>query len=646
MTNSNNDSEENQSLDISLKDHPFLSVESNLSVNALYNILIKNPILVNMTDEKKETFLTYALKRNNNPIIDLILTSPLLDLNYQDKKGNTYLHISVIQQNIKVIKKLLDKGISINTKNNDGNTALHFAYYINNLDIIKILKEHKDINLNKRNNQGLIAEEIIPTNELDKIAGYEVCMNFDININDELIFNENEAHEKYDLYANKNENRNIKKNNMDSNESGETQYKTEDKKTKKTTSKNDKQNFQKTTKETTNIKNNKNNIKKDDDKFKEKDNNADIKMNNNNVSKNNSSKKNSISDEYGGLISLPFRSGVALRKISNIDVVHNEYDKFIRKESENYNFYAELLNSNRETTQNLKQKGKNNLSSVLENNNISEMNSNIENNNIFDKKINSSSLLNNSLKNNNISLANLSFKNNNNNNHNSSLLNNSNKNNINIINSSHNNNNNITILENIMINCSNKPLLDFLIQINMHKYYNHLNNNGFKDINTIIENAKKDIYITDIGLKNIGINKTGDRAKILIRIKEKANLFEYTIPKSVYHTNNVLEQIEDDENVYKLYEWLKSIRLEQYINNFLNNGYYSIDLLFMQLLSNNPLTDEILKNELGIDKLGHRTRILNKIIEECPSYLDKLKDTVVTFYKNEKIKKCNECVTC
>ena len=67
-----------------------------------------------------------------------------------------------------------------------------------------------------------------------------------------------------------------------------------------------------------------------------------------------------------------------------------------------------------------------------------------------------------------------------------------------------------------------------------------------------------------------------------------------------------------------------------------------MELLFvsnMQLLSNNPLTDEILKNELGIDKLGHRTRILNKIIEECPSYLDKLKDTVVTFYKNEKIKK-------
>lgn len=645
MTNSNNDTEENQSLDISLKDHPFLSVESNLSVNALYNILIKNPILVNMTDEKKETFLTYALKRNNNPIIELILTSPLLDLNYQDKKGNTYLHISVIQQNLKVIQKLLDKGISINAKNNDGNTALHFAYYINNLDIIKILKENKNINLYKRNNQGLIAEEIIPTNELDKIAGYEVCMNFDININDELIFNENESHEKYDLYVNKKEDRNIKKNNMDSNESGETQYKTEDKKTKKTALKNDKKNYQKTTKEQTNIKNNKINIKKDDDKIKYKDNNTDIKINNNNVSKNNSSKKNSISDEYGGLISLPFRSGVALRKISNIDIVHNEYDKFIRKESENYNFYAELLNSNRETIHQLKQKEKNNLSNILENNNASEMNSNLDNN-IFEKKINSSSLLNISLKNNNISLANLSFKNNNNNINNSSILNNSNKNNINIINSSHNNNNNITILENIMINCSNKPLLDFLIQINMHKYYNHLNNNGFKDINTIIENAKNGIYITDARLKNIGINKTGDRAKILIRIKEKANSFEYTIPKSVYHTNNVLEQIEDDENVYKLYELLKSIRLEQYINNFLNNGYFSIDLLFMQFLSNNALTDEILKNELGIDKLGHRTRILNKIIEECPSYLDKLKDTVVTYYNNEQIKKCNECVTC
>ena len=31
--------------------------------------------------------------------------------------------------------------------------------------------------------------------------------------------------------------------------------------------------------------------------------------------------------------------------------------------------------------------------------------------------------------------------------------------------------------------------------------------------------------------------------------------------------------------------------------------------------SNNPITDSILKNEIGIQKLGHRTRILYKLHE-------------------------------
>ena len=216
MTNSINNNGEINSRDISLKNIPFLSLDSNLSVSALYRILIKNPNLVNMKDEKNETFLSYAIKRNNNPIINLILTSPILDLTYQDKNGNTYLHISVILQNIKAIESLLEKKISINKRNNDGNTALHFAYYVNNIDIIELLKKNH-IDKKIKNNQGLIAEEILPTSELDKIAGFEVDMNFDINIYDELKYNIDEQYtEKFNLYNTKDEERNYQNNRKES----------------------------------------------------------------------------------------------------------------------------------------------------------------------------------------------------------------------------------------------------------------------------------------------------------------------------------------------------------------------------------------------------------------------------------------------
>ena len=565
--NNSNTNNSIQSLDISLKKIPFLSINSNLSVNALYKILIKNPRLVNMIDEKKETFLSYAIKRNNNPIIDLILTSPLLDLAYKDKNGNTYLHLSVIQQNVKIIQTLIEKGISLDEKNNDGNTALHFAYYINNNDIVKLLIKC-NINTNIKNNRGLIAEEIIPTYDIDKIAGYEVDMNFDINIYDELKYDNNENNENYDLKSEYNINN---KRNIDSSGSGETKYNSQISKKK-------------------NFKNNKKKVKKLKQTKKKNKNNDNDKL------------ENSEEDD-NDIINLPFYSiGNSNRKISNIDRIYYENDRFIRKESENYPFYSELIDSINQSRTSSKNNN-NNLSNISEKNNNSESNSNNENNKYI---IDSKKICNNA-----------------------SLLKNS-------ININDDNNKNI-------INFTNKPLLDFLMQINMQKYYLHFNNNGLEYIAIIIEDAKKGVFLTDELLKTIGINKPGDRAKILIRIKEKANLFEFDVPKSVYYIANNLEKIEDDPNVYKLYEWLKNISLEQYLKTFLVNGYCSIDLLFMQKISNNNLTDDILKNELGIELLGHRTRIFNKLKQEYKSYENKLKSSVITFNTNENSKICSEC---
>ena len=557
-----------QSLDISLKQVAFISIDSNLSLNALYKILIKNPRLVNMTDEKKETFLSYAIKRNNNPIINLILTSPMLDLTYQDKKGNTYLHISIIQQNIKLAASLLEKGISVNEKNNDGNTALHFAYYINNMEIVKLLLNYH-INTNIKNNKGFIAEEVIPTNDIDKIAGFEVDMNFDDNIYDELKYNSNENNEIYDLNKNKK--------NIDSSESGETKYKSQISKNK----------IGAKSKKTTNKK--KNNYK-----------------NKNNIISDNTE------DQDDNIITLPFHCiGNSNRKISNIDRIYYENDRFIRKESENFPFYTELISSNNENSP-LKNKKNSNLSNIIENKNTSENNSNSNSYNNSNNK----NFENDDIKKDNTSLI-----------KNSNIL----------------NNNSINDIKN-EINFTNKPLLEFLNQINMQKYYLHLKNNGLEYINIIIEDTKKGVYITDNQLKMIGINKPGDRAKILIRIQEKANLFEYTVPKSVYYNCTNLEKIEDDPNVNRLYEWLKKIRLEQYLKKFLANGYCSIDTLFFQLLSNQTLTEEILKDELEIDKLGHRTRIFNKLKEEIKSYKNDLKSSIISFQAQENSKICRECI--
>ena len=683
-TSSFDDTEEIQSLDISLKQIPFLSIESKLSVNALYKMLLKNPKLINMTDEKKETFLSYAIKRNNEQIIDFIMKSPLLDLSYQDKNGNTYLHISVIQQNVDLIERLIKKNISINTQNKDGNTVLHLAYYINNIEIINLLiNNHIDTNI--KNNQGLIAKEVIPTNDIDKIAGYEVNMNFDINFDEELKYHD--SIKELEKNINKNENE-IDKNKENQNKSIEIQKK--DSLTKNNTINNKKSNKKNkiNNKKIVNIKNNiineneKNNKNLNVKSLFNNKNNKNINKNDNNNKKNKNkitnNKENNeeeeLNEDYKDLKNLPFRGA---RKISNIDIIYNENDRFVRRESEFYPFYAELLNARRES--NISPTFKNDhLSKIIENNNASEGNSNNEirltnneinnnttseensnneiaisnnetkNNNISEGNSNEIIITNHYIKNNNISLLNNTNKNNS-----TSLLNNSNNknNNYSILNlkknnSINNSDNNITMMQNIMINCTNKSLLDFLMSIKLQKYYNNMNNNGLGDIDKIIENAKKGIYLTDNDLKKVGIIKAGDIAKILIRIQENANIFEFAVPKNVYYIRFNFEKIETDINILKLYEWLVNIKLEEYLKNFLNNGYFSIDLLFVQLLSNNPLTDDILKNDLGIDKLGYRARILNKLKEECPNYSNKLRESIVTYHSIENTKICNECKIC
>ena len=683
-TSSFDENEEIHSLDISLKQIPFLSIESKLSVNALYKMLLKNPKLINMTDEKKETFLSYAIKRNNEQIIDFIMKSPLLDLSYQDKNGNTYLHISVIQQNVDLIERLIKKNISINTQNKDGNTVLHLAYYINNIEIINLLiNNHIDTNI--KNNQGLIAKEVIPTNDIDKIAGYEVNMNFDINFDEELKYHD--SIKELEKNINKNENE-IDKNKENQNKSIEIQKK--DSLTKNNTINNKKSNKKNkiNNKKIVNIKNNiinenqKNNKNLNVKSLFNNKNNKNINKNDNNNKKNKNkitnNKENNeeeeLNEDYKDLKNLPFRGA---RKISNIDIIYNENDRFVRRESEFYPFYAELLNARRES--NISPKFKNDhLSKIIENNNTSEGNSNNEirltnneinnnttseensnneiaisnnetkNNNINEGNSNEIIITNHYIKNNNISLLNNTNKNNS-----TSLLNNSNNknNNYSILNlkknnSINNSDNNITMMQNIMNNCTNKSLLDFLMSIKLQKYYNNMNNNGLGDIDKIIENAKKGIYLTDNDLKKVGIIKAGDIAKILIRIQENANIFEFAVPKNVYYIRFNFEKIETDINILKLYEWLVNIKLEEYLKNFLNNGYFSIDLLFVQLLSNNPLTDDILKNDLGIDKLGYRARILNKLKEECPNYSNKLRESIVTYHSIENTKICNECKIC
>ena len=191
--------------------------------------------------------------------------------------------------------------------------------------------------------------------------------------------------------------------------------------------------------------------------------------------------------------------------------------------------------------------------------------------------------------------------------------------------------------ENILTVKTSKLLRDFLSQINMGKYIGLLTTNGFDDINLILEQSKNGgASIQDNELKEAGISKPGDRAKILIRIQELSNNFSFPVPKEIYHIVDDINDIENDELIQKLKKWLENLKVDDYLINFIYSGYHSVELLLMQMISDNPLTSEILKEEIGIDKIGYRSRIINKLKDEARSYLGQLKTKTLVINKGEE----------
>ena len=157
----------------------------------------------------------------------------------------------------------------------------------------------------------------------------------------------------------------------------------------------------------------------------------------------------------------------------------------------------------------------------------------------------------------------------------------------------------------------------------------------------LITEAKKDALIKDQELKEVGISFPGERAKILIRLKEKANLFGFSLPKGVYHTCKDLNKINEDKYISELNKWLKTLKVEKYLMNFVNSGYHSLDLLLLQMNTENPLTSEILRDEIGIDIIGYRSRILNKLKDDGKNLYNKLKTTTLIVNNKDNDRKCD-----
>ena len=625
------------------------NISIDYNVQSLYQILIKNPKLINEKDNKGETLLSYAIERDRNDIFDLILTSPILDLNFQNKEGNSYLHIAIQFEREKMIKSLIEKGINLNIQNNDGNTPLHIAHFIGNKKIINLLNDN-NIDFTIKNNNGLIAEQNTQRNKKKSNLDFNSCLNsnsnnFDNDIIDNRDDSDSEINDSNEIeyndisYVNKNRKSNV---NLHKAHNSIDCFKIQQKFNKKKT-----ENYTDDTK--SNSPRNTNSIK--------------IESNNDDVN----------------LYSLT--SSIEKQRKTNYDKINNNINNLT---NQNYKYNKKYIIDEDDDMVNINPYSdlkrvtmKKHKTSILFNSKRNIINSNNYKDNIVYNKMYSDTIkmtkpileldedltyisrfkeeyhlpykrntynpnLNRDETKLKISTSQIHFINNtpdplslNNNNlkkiYNSDIIN---------INENINDNENKNTLLNNNTNYDN-PIYQFLEKIHLEKYYKNLSMNGFDDINLIIEQTKNnELGITNDNLKEAGILSPGDRAKIIIKVQDLANNFSYLIPKEVYYTCNNLNDADSDKNILKLNNWLKSIGVENFLNNFISNGYHSLELLLTQIDCKEPLTLEKLKDELGIEKTGFRQRIINKLRYDNKRYKNKLENHLIIERKNEV---CNNC---
>lgn len=69
------------------------------------------------------------------------------------------------------------------------------------------------------------------------------------------------------------------------------------------------------------------------------------------------------------------------------------------------------------------------------------------------------------------------------------------------------------------------------------------------------------------------------------------------------------------EQVPTLRTWLSCLKLASLHHSFVVSGYDCLLSLLKQMSSSYPVTDEILRRDVGVTKLGYRSRLLSKLNE-------------------------------
>lgn len=189
-----------------------------------------------------------------------------------------------------------------------------------------------------------------------------------------------------------------------------------------------------------------------------------------------------------------------------------------------------------------------------------------------------------------------------------------------------------------------RDLLSWLQRNRLEEVYRVLVENGYDDLEMLQETQRSEVPLTKELLRSIGVMKPGLAARLLGLLELETSSGDVEVFKETSRLTCCGKPMigSSTRATPTMYEWLERMNLGHLHENFESAGYDDFEHLMLLNKTQHRLTDEGLYRELGIKMIGHRHRILFRLMEDSRS--SSLQSSFISRVEAEQ--RCTPCKSC
>jgi len=195
-------------------------------------------------------------------------------------------------------------------------------------------------------------------------------------------------------------------------------------------------------------------------------------------------------------------------------------------------------------------------------------------------------------------------------------------------------------------------LYGWLAQVRLEGLFDVLVEAGYEDIEALKRQVRSGKPLGIEELKKIGVRKAGHRLRLLACLEEEAKgrprlqaQIAHTAPASL-HCCTQTATASAPASLPTMQQWLDSLNLAHLMNSFVDSGFDDLEQLLGLMHTRYIVTDQVLKEDVGVGKLGYRQRLLIRIEEDCALVEGMIRQREEEIVAGEKAADATACSYC